>query len=59
MKNNKCYIVAFTIFYISGFKTYYRHFDDLKCAVRFCNNPNIKDNCMLYESINYREVQDV
>ena len=33
-------------------KTMYRHFNNLETAKLFANNVNIKNNCMIYESIN-------
>lgn len=50
---NKYYIVAFTIFTRYGFKTYYEHFESLDHAKRFVkNHASIKDNYLIYESIN-------
>ena len=52
----KDYIVAFTLFSpkYNGFKTMYRHFNNLENAKLFANNVNIKNNCMIYESINLK-----
>ena len=52
--NNKNYIVAYTLFsnyFTRGFKTFYRHFNTKKGALFFANNSNIKDNCIVYESL--------
>lgn len=50
-KIERDYIVAFTIFGKSGFRTMYRHFSSLKTAKIFASNVNIKNNCMIYKSI--------
>lgn len=50
----KDYIVAFTIFSKTGFSTMYRHFSSLKQVKMFASNVNIKNNCMIYESINLK-----
>ena len=49
----KYYLVGYTIFSKyrgGGCKTFYKHFDKLEHAIRFCENPNFKNNCILYES---------
>lgn len=48
---DKDYIVAFTIFGKTGFRTIYRHFSSLKTAKLFASNVNIKNNCMIYKSL--------
>lgn len=52
----KDYIVAFSLFAANynGFKTMYRHFNNLEKAKLFANNVNIKNNCRIYESINLK-----
>ena len=42
------FIVGFTLFTPSGFRTMYRHFDNLEVAKIFANNVNIKDNHKIY-----------
>ena len=54
----KSYLVGYTIFskyWGGGCKTFYKHFEKLEHAIKFCENPNFKNNCMLYES---REIKD-
>ena len=43
------FIVDFTIFTPKGFKTMYRHFQNLETAKLFASNVNIKDNCKKYK----------
>jgi len=45
---NYDFIVGFTIFMKSGYKTMHRHFSSLERAQRFANNVNIKDNHKIY-----------
>jgi len=48
MSEDYDFIVGFTIFGRTGFKTMYRHFDKLESAKLFASNINIKDNCKMY-----------
>lgn len=46
------YLVAYTLFgirYHNGFKSFYRHFEDVDHLKRFVNNSNIRNNCIIYE----------
>lgn len=47
------FIVGFTIFTSKGFKTMYRHFQNLETAKLFASNVNIKDNCKIYVDLDY------
>lgn len=47
------FIVGFTIFRPSGFKTMYRHFDKLETAQLFASNKNLKDNCKIYVDLDF------
>ena len=49
------FIVGFTLFNKTGFKTIFRHFDNLRVAKRFASNVNIKDNHKLYVDFKYFE----
>lgn len=42
------FIVGFTLFTPTGFRTMYRHFDNLEIAEMFASNVNIKDNHKIY-----------
>ena len=42
------FIVGFTIFKPTGFKTMYRHFNNLITAEMFVSNKNLKDNSKIY-----------
>lgn len=54
----KDYIVGFTIFSAkyNGFKTMYRHFGNLEHAKTFASNVNIKNNCIIYESLDMEKI---
>lgn len=54
----KDYIVGFTLFSpkYNGFKTMYRHFGSLEQAKIFASNVNIKNNCIIYESLDMEEI---
>lgn len=54
----KDYIVGFTIFNskYNGFRTMYRHFGSLEHAKTFASNVNIKNNSMIYESLDMNEI---
>ena len=46
------YLLAYTIynpFFKSGFKSYYRHFDNLETMRSFIKIKNIEDSCIVYE----------
>ena len=47
-EENYDFIVGFTIFMKSEYKTMHRHFSSLERAQRFANNVNIKDNHKIY-----------
>lgn len=49
------FIVGFTIFNKTGFRTMYRHFDKLDTAKMFASNVNIKDNSKTYVDLKYFE----
>lgn len=49
------FIVGFTLFTPKGFKTMYRHFNNLETAKLFASNKNIKDNCKIYVDLDYYE----
>ena len=54
----KYYIVGFTLFSpkYNGFKTMYRHFGSLEQAKIFASNVNIKNNSIIYESLDMEEI---
>jgi len=47
------FIVGFTLFYTTGFKTRFKHFDNLKEAIMFTSNVNLKDNSKIYVDLKY------
>ncbi len=47
------FIVGFTLFTPKGFRTMYRHFDNLDIAKMFASNVNIKDNSKIYVDLKY------
>lgn len=47
------FLVGFTLFTRTGFKTMYRHFDKLDTAKMFTSNVNIKDNSKIYVDLQY------
>ena len=49
------FIVGFTLFNKTGFKTRYRHFDKLDTAKLFASNVNLKDNSKIYVDLKYLE----
>lgn len=53
MKKDYDFIVGFTLFNPSGFKTRFRHFDNLKVAEMFCENRNLKNNSKIYVDYDY------
>lgn len=50
------FIVGFTLFTPTGFKTRFKHFDNLRKAKMFVSNVNIKDNSKIYVDLKY--IQD-
>lgn len=53
MKKDYDFIVGFTLFYPNGFKTRFRHFDNLRVAELFCENKNLKNNSKIYVDYDY------
>ena len=49
------FIVGFTLFTPTGFKTKFRHFSTLELAKQFASNVNIRNNCKIYVDYNYYE----
>jgi len=49
------FIVGFTLFTPTGYKTMYRHFDKLDTAKMFVSNVNIKDNSKIYVDLKYMQ----
>ena len=49
------FIVGFTLFNKTGFKTRFRHFDNLKVAKMFASNVNLKDNSKIYVDLKYMQ----
>lgn len=47
------FIVGFTIFKPTGFKTMYRHFDNLETAKLFASNVNLKNNSKIYVDLEF------
>lgn len=47
------FIVGFTLFNKTGFKTRFRHFDNLKVAKMFVSNVNLKNNSKIYVDLKY------
>lgn len=47
------FIVGFTIFKPTGFKTMYRHFDNLETAKMFASNVNLKNNSKIYVDLDF------
>ena len=47
------FIVGFTLFNKTGFKTRFRHFDNLRVAKMFASNVNLKDNSKIYVDLKY------
>ena len=48
IKEEYDFIVGFTLFGKSGFKTMYRHFNKLETAKLFASNVNLKENSKIY-----------
>ena len=55
------FIVGFTLFNKTGFKTRFRHFDNLRVAKMFASNVNLKDNSKIYVDLKYLQdkVEDI
>lgn len=49
------FIAGFTLFTPKGFKTMYRHFDKLETAKLFASNVNIKNNCKIYDDLEFHK----
>ena len=47
------FIVGFTIFKPTGFKTMYRHFDNLETAKLFASNKALKDCSKIYVDLDF------
>ena len=47
------FMVGFTLFGKTRYKTIYRHFNKLEHAKLFSSNVNIKNNCKLYVDLDY------
>ena len=53
------FIVGFTTFNPTGYKTIFRHFNKLETAELFASNINIKDNCKIYvDYLYYKELEN-
>ena len=55
------FIVGFTLFNTTGFKTRFKHFDNLKTAIMFTSNVNLKDNSKIYVDLKYLQdkIEDI
>ena len=58
------FILGFTLFTPTGFKTRFKHFDNLKEVKMFASNVNIKDNSKIYVDLKYlqdklKELQEI
>ena len=55
------FIVGFTLFNTTGFKTRFKHFDNLKEAIMFTNNVDLKDNSKIYVDLKYLQdkIEDI
>lgn len=55
------FILGFTLFNTTGFKTRFKHFDNLKEAIMFASNVNIKDNSKIYVDLKYLQdkIEDI
>ena len=53
------FMVGFTIFYATGYKTMFRHFNKLETAELFASNINLKNNCKIYvDYLYYKKLED-
>ena len=55
------FILGFTLFNTTGFKTRFKHFDNLKEAIMFANNVDLKDNSKIYVDLKYLQdkIEDI
>lgn len=53
MSNEYDFMVGFTLFTPKGFKTMYRHFNNLETAKLFASNKDLKDNCKVYVDLDF------
>lgn len=55
------FILGFTLFTPTGFKTRFKHFDNLKEAIMFANNVDLKDNSKIYVDLKYLQdkIEDI
>lgn len=55
------FILGFTLFNTTGFKTRFKHFDNLKEAIMFANNVDLKDNSEIYVDLKYLQdkIEDI
>lgn len=55
------FILGFTLFNTTGFKTRFKHFDNLKEVKMFASNVNIKDNSKIYVDLKYLQdkIEDI
>lgn len=51
------FCVGFTIYTPTGFRTMYRHFNDLETAKLFASNNDLKNNCKIYVDLDYYNKQ--
>lgn len=58
---NYDFIVGFSLFNKTGFKTRLRHFDNLKVAKMFASNVNLKENSKIYVDLKYLQdkIEDI
>lgn len=55
------FILGFTLFNTTGFKTRFKHFDNLKEAIMFANNVDLKNNSKIYVDLKYLQdkIEDI
>jgi len=55
------FILGFTLFNTTGFKTRFKNFDNLKEAIMFANNVDLKDNSKIYVDLKYLQdkIEDI
>ena len=55
------FILGFALFTPKGFKTMYKHFDNLREVKMFASNVNIKDNSKIYVDLKYLQdkIEDI
>lgn len=54
---NEDFIVGYTLFKPTGFRTRYQHFDKLEVAKMFASNVNLKDTSKIYVPLELYEKQ--